>query len=506
MTSSRERETVQGGSSSSSPNTPVSAGDLIGGKYRVDGMLGAGGVGVVVEATHIQLGELVAIKLLQPSAAEDPDTVARFEREARAAVRIKSEYVSKVLDVGELDNGVPYMVMEHLQGRDLSTLIRERTCLPVEEAVEMVLQASLAVAEAHALGIVHRDLKPANLFLLRRADGSPHVKVLDFGISKIVARGGSLPEASMTQTATVVGSPLYMSPEQMESARYADERSDIWSLGTILFELIAGVPAFEATSMPQLCARILNGSPTSLLDVAPDVPEALWVAIERSLRRDASERYSHVGEFAMELRPFAPARAHWLVDRIQAVASASGIDSLHNTPESVRSSQAITASASSVGGLDETVPDHGQVGTTTRPLTETRKFKRTPSKRLAAALVLAGVAVGAAVMLLRPTITPRANLAERGTAAAVHELAQVTRDAAAVPVQRGAVDVVSQDAASQGAGGADAAGAEASGGAPSAEVTAPPPRTAPRTGKPAGGTRPPPPPPPDEPVDVLDER
>jgi len=524
MTGRQQRETVRGGSDGSSSNNPVSTGELIGGKYRVDGVLGAGGVGVVVEATHIQLGELVAIKVLQPSAAEDPETVARFEREARASVRIKSDYVTKVLDVGELDSGVPYMVMEHLRGHDLSQVLRDRTCLPVDEAVEILLQACLAVAEAHALGIVHRDLKPANLFLLRRTDGSPHVKVLDFGISKILARPGAIPEASMTQTATVVGSPLYMSPEQMESARYADERSDIWSLGTILFELIAGVPAFEATSMPQLCARILNGSPTCLLDVAPDVPEALWIAVKRALERKPADRYAHVGELARELQPFAPARAHWLVDRIQSVVSASGVDSVHKSTTSVRDSTRVTAQSGDeeVGGLDQTVPLHrvevSRIGTTTRPLTETRKFKRTPS-RLAAVLLLGGIAVGSAVVLLRPTVSQQPNLAEpnfakRGTLGVAQKATQVARDAAPVPVQKSDVDESSQGSASNtggaapNAGGADPTESATPGGVatPPVHPWRPPNHFGERPPRGAGAPPKAPPPPAAEPVDVLDER
>src|SRR5689334_6553526 len=221
----------------SSPS-PVLPGQMLAGKYRVERILGTGGMGVVVAAKHVELNILVAIKFLLPHVLSNQTAVARFAREARAAVRIKSEHVARVSDVGTLESGAPYMVMEYLDGGDLSAWLKERGALPVEQAVEFVLQASEAIAEAHALGIVHRDLKPSNLFVTRRRDGSMTVKVLDVGISKTT----SIDAAAMDMTATtaVMGSPLYMSPEQLQSSKDVDARSDIWSLGIILYELLAG--------------------------------------------------------------------------------------------------------------------------------------------------------------------------------------------------------------------------------------------------------------------------
>jgi eukaryotic-like serine/threonine-protein kinase len=192
-------------------------GDILLGKYRIERILGRGGMGVVLAAMHLQLNQRVAIKMLVVEATHD--IVARFLREARASVRLKSEHVARVLDVGELPNGAPYMVMEYLEGKDLSALIRSEGGRTVEEAVEYVLHACEGIAEAHAAGIVHRDLKPANLFLTKAADGSDTVKVLDFGISK--AATGEDPDTGMglTKTSAVLGSPLYMSPEQMKSPR-----------------------------------------------------------------------------------------------------------------------------------------------------------------------------------------------------------------------------------------------------------------------------------------------
>ncbi|MGH7270161.1 MAG: serine/threonine protein kinase, partial [Polyangiaceae bacterium] len=203
--------------SSESLDIGVQAGDVLAGKYRVEQVLGVGGMGVVVAAHHLQLDEKVALKFLLPHALTNAEAMARFEREARAAVKIKSEHVARVSDVGKLENGSPYMVMEYLEGTDLAGWLEKRGALSIEEAVEFVLQACEAIAEAHALGIVHRDLKPANLFCVRRADGRLSIKVLDFGISKVTK--GGIQDVSMTRTTAIMGSPLYMSPEQMQSSK-----------------------------------------------------------------------------------------------------------------------------------------------------------------------------------------------------------------------------------------------------------------------------------------------
>src|SRR5262245_15691858 len=237
-------------------------GGILAGKCRIDRVLGQGGMGIVVAAHHLQLDERVAIKFLLPEALANPEAVARFGREARAAVKIKSEHVARVTDVGALpETGAPYMVMELMRGKDLGAALREQGALPVHLAVEYVLQACEALAEAHAIGIVHRDLKPANLFLTARADGSPCVKVLDFGISKIAAHSGSGSDMGMTRTQSIMGSPLYMSPEQMASARDVDQRSDVWAVGTVLYEIVTGHVPFTGETMPQLCTQILHHEP-----------------------------------------------------------------------------------------------------------------------------------------------------------------------------------------------------------------------------------------------------
>jgi len=304
---------------------PVREGEILAGKYRVERVLGVGGMGVVVAATHLQLEERVAIKFLIKEALGSGEAVARFAREARAAVKIKSEHVARVIDVGTLETGAPYMVMEYLEGGDLSQVLASRGPLPVEEAVEYVLQACEAIAHAHALGIVHRDLKPANLFLIRRPDGTNAIKVLDFGISKVMPGKSSSSDNAMTRTRAVMGSPLYMSPEQMASTRDVDGRTDLWALGAILYELVAGQPPFNAETMPQLCALILNGPTPSLRSTRPQVPPALDAVVQRCLEKDPKRRYSNIAEFASALGDFAPKRARASIDRIGRVIQAASM-------------------------------------------------------------------------------------------------------------------------------------------------------------------------------------
>jgi serine/threonine protein kinase len=301
-------------------------GQVLAGKYRIEGVIGAGGMGIVVAATHLHLDERVAIKLLLPDVAQNPDTVARFMREGRAAAKIRSEHVARVFDVGMLESGNPYLVMEFLQGADLSAVI-QRGPLPVAVAVDYVLQASEAIAEAHANGIVHRDLKPSNLFLTRNPDGTDCVKVLDFGISKIVTPN-DLPELRMTSTSTVMGSPLYMAPEQMRSTRAVDARADIWSLGTILYELLAGRPPFQAGSLTELCLMIAEDPPAPLHVPRPDVPPRIEEAIRRCLEKAPSRRYINLGQLAEAIAPCGSPLARASATRIARVIEGASVPSL----------------------------------------------------------------------------------------------------------------------------------------------------------------------------------
>ncbi|HTA90660.1 MAG TPA: serine/threonine-protein kinase [Polyangiaceae bacterium] len=305
---------------------PVSPGEVLAGKYRVQRVLGVGGMGVVVAADDLLLERRVAIKFLLSDALQNPEVVARFAREARSAVRIESEHVARVIDVGSLPSGSPYIVMEYLEGSDLAHHVA-RGALPVPEAIDYLLQACEAIAEAHALGIVHRDLKPANLFLTRRADGAAFVKVLDFGISKAASGAtGSQPDMALTKTSTVMGSPMYMAPEQMRSTRAVDARADIWALGVILYELVSGKVPFEATTMPELCAMVLTEAPPPLGERCPWVPAAVVSAIDRCMQKDPAQRFGNVSELANALVGEGPEKSRLSAERISRVLRAAGID------------------------------------------------------------------------------------------------------------------------------------------------------------------------------------
>jgi eukaryotic-like serine/threonine-protein kinase len=313
------------GGSASEVAVGVREGDLLAGKYRIDKILGVGGMGVVVAAHHVRLDEKVAIKFLLPEALGNAEAMARFEREARAAVKIKSEHVARVIDVGTLENGSPYMVMDYLEGRDLGDWIRLSGALPIQQAVEFVLQACEAIAEAHGLGIIHRDLKPANLYVVTRADGLLAVKVLDFGISKVTSLGASGADMGMTKTKAVMGSPLYMSPEQMQSTRDVDARTDIWALGVILYELLTGRVPFNGETFAELVMKIGTAPPESLCGLRADVPPALEAAVLRCLEKDRTKRYANVAELASDLSRFGPKRARASVDRISRVIQTAGL-------------------------------------------------------------------------------------------------------------------------------------------------------------------------------------
>lgn len=299
----------------------VQVGQLIAGKYRVQQILGRGGMGVVMAALHEQLNQRVALKFLTDDAYQQPEAVTRFLREARAAVQIQSEHVARVMDVGTLDSGAPYIVMEYLRGMDLKEVSSRRGPLPVPEAVDFVIQACVAVAEAHTLGIVHRDLKPSNLFLTERPDGSSLVKVLDFGISKALngPRSGETSQQQMTATAAIMGSPQYMSPEQIRSSKNVDARADIWALGTILHELVAGSPAYVADTIPGLLAMIVADPAPPLTASRRDAPLELEATILRCLEKDRERRFASVAELARALERFASPETRTLVRRISRV-------------------------------------------------------------------------------------------------------------------------------------------------------------------------------------------
>ncbi len=293
---------------------PVREGDVLAGRYRVERVLAMGGMGVVVAARHVQLNQRVAVKVLTHN-AESSQANARFLTEAKASALLRSDHVVHVSDVGTLDNGKPFMVMELLDGQDLSQVLESEGRLSIEQAVDYMLQACEGLAEAHAARIVHRDLKPGNLFRVRKKDGSELIKVLDFGVSKALSVDVRA-EGTVTTTDAVFGSPLYMSPEQMQSASKADERSDIWSLGVVLYELLTRRMPFDAESMAGLAVRIATDPPDRLLSVLPDAPPALEGVIMKCLEKKPDARYPNVAELASDLEPFC-ATARPRVERIQ---------------------------------------------------------------------------------------------------------------------------------------------------------------------------------------------
>ncbi len=307
-------------------SAPVEIGDVVDGKYRIDGVLGAGGMGVVLRATHLGLDRKVAIKFLLAEALARPDIVARFAREARAAAKIMSEHVARVLDVGALASGAPYLVMEYLEGEDLERVLASRGRLGVDEAAGYVLEACEAVAEAHAAGIVHRDLKPANLFLAGRADGSKAVKVLDFGMSKVASAGAA--SFALTTAKTVLGSPLYMAPEQMENAKGVDARADIWALGVILFEATTGAAPFTGETLVELTRAILLEPAPSLSALHPSIPPAFEAVVRRCLEKERAKRFEHVAELAGALQPFARGRAASVarISRVLGIAAPTRLE------------------------------------------------------------------------------------------------------------------------------------------------------------------------------------
>ncbi|MEZ4365735.1 MAG: protein kinase [Kofleriaceae bacterium] len=305
----------------------VRPGQVLLGKYRVDAILGHGGMGVVVAATHLGLDERVAIKLLRTDVAHDDETRQRFLREAQATAKLKSEHVARVSDVGVFPGGSPYMVMEFLEGADLGAVLERRGRLPAHEAAELVLQACVALAEAHAIGIVHRDIKPANLFLTRRGDDTPLVKLFDFGISK----SAQLTDLKLTQTQSVLGTPAYMSPEQMRSAKNVDHRTDIWSIGSVLYEAVAGRRPFEAESFSEMVVMVVSDPPSPL---PADVPAPLAAIITRCLAKQPAARFANVAELGRALAPMVRDAdgARVLVDRMQRLASRRGHTPLPDGP------------------------------------------------------------------------------------------------------------------------------------------------------------------------------
>jgi len=282
--------------------SPVRAGEVVDGKYRITGILGAGGMGVVVSAMQLALDEPVALKFMTAEGKADETARARFLREAKAARKLTSAHVARVFDVGQLRSGEPYIVMELLEGDDLGKHLRLHGRLTTADTVRFMLQVCDAIREAHALGIVHRDLKPQNLFLCKRPGSGPVIKVLDFGIAKSLNVSDS--DGSLTASQNVVGSPVYMSPEQLRASKHVDTRTDIWSMGVIMFELLSGKVPFAGDSVLELGMRIMTVPAPSLVELRAEVPAALADVVQRCLEKDPESRYATIDALAADLKQF----------------------------------------------------------------------------------------------------------------------------------------------------------------------------------------------------------
>jgi serine/threonine-protein kinase len=286
-------------------------------KYRIDRMIGFGGMGVVCEGVHLELGAKVALKFVRPEYAHDERVVARFLSEARAAAQLRSEHTCRVMDCGRLATGSPYLVMEYLDGADLRRILTAQGCMPVEDAVSFALQACAALAEAHARGIVHRDVKPENLFLMHGPDGGALIKVLDFGISKQL--GAIQGTRGLTDSSDSMGSPHHMSPEQMIDPSAVDARTDIWSLGVLLYELLTAQLPFKGDSVPQVCANVMTAAPPSPCEINHEIPDGLAAVVLRCLDKNPDARFPDVAALSRSLKDFGGSAASVTAARVSRI-------------------------------------------------------------------------------------------------------------------------------------------------------------------------------------------
>jgi serine/threonine-protein kinase len=277
----------------------VQVGQILDGKYAIDRLIGQGGMGAVYEARNLRINRRVAIKVLYGSAAENPEAIARFEREAQAAGRIGCDHIVEILDLGVLSDGGRFIAMEYLEGEPLSARIARAGRLTPDEARNVVLQLLFGIAAAHRAGIVHRDLKPDNVFIVREKAGRPDfVKIIDFGISKFQVPGT---DVRMTQTGVVMGTPLYMSPEQVRGEA-TDARTDIYSTGVILYEALTGQRPFAAANYNELILKIALSRCPPASSLVPDLPPDLCAVLEKSLARDREDRFQTAEQFTEALQ------------------------------------------------------------------------------------------------------------------------------------------------------------------------------------------------------------
>ena len=274
---------------------PAEAGKMIDGKYIVKGMLGKGGMGSVYEAEHAATGRRCAVKVINtPEMTKDPQVVSRFQREARAAGSIDTQYITQVLDAGvDRETGFPFLAMEFMEGEDLQHMLKRVGPISPELALRVVAQACLGLQKAHDQGVVHRDIKPHNLYLARRDAGEVVIKLLDFGIAKVkMEHANSTEGADLTKTGNLLGSPLYVSPEQARGKRQIDHRTDIYSLGAVLYQMLCGkTPYHHATALGDLILMVCTEPAPPIQDLAPWVPPEIAEICHRCLLKDPAARY-----------------------------------------------------------------------------------------------------------------------------------------------------------------------------------------------------------------------
>lgn len=443
-------------------------GGTVADRYVIQRILAVGGMGAVMAAHDQTQDRKVAIKFMLPKVLASHDVRARFFREARAAASIRSQHVVDVLEVGVAEPDMPFIVMEFLDGQDLHTLLDGRAPLPVPEAIDYVLQACDALADAHSRGIVHRDVKPSNFFVTKSPNGTNMVKVLDFGISKTeIGFALDVESKSLTTSSVTLGSPLYMSPEQVRNSRVVDARTDIWSLGVVLYELLTKEMPFDGDTVPSLAAAIASDRPRALRSRRPDVPPELEAVIMKCLEKDAIRRYQDVRALMHDLRSFAPKRS----------LIASVLPALFDHPEASTSVSALAFESTIEGPSPLTDEERNQlsswdeptfIGTNARLIRQVRKRSRRGRTVVlgASATVLAGLAVfllftrfgpGPAVAMVKtsatvPTATPAAApLAHDPSAtASATPTAAATSPPSANPATSAAIKVAPKSAPKQG--------------------------------------------------------
>ncbi|MBX3217612.1 MAG: serine/threonine protein kinase [Labilithrix sp.] len=321
----RSQRTASRGSGPESGRSLLKVGDLLASKYRVERLLGEGGMGIVVEAYHELLDQRVAVKLLYQDIA-DREAQSRLLLEARSAAKLQSEHVARVVDVDVGADGLPFIVMELLEGADLCQIADSRGALPRWLVVDYILQALEGLAHAHGRSIIHRDLKPSNLFLANKPDGSQIIKILDFGISKSADAAQDRRSQQLTGGRTVLGSPPYMSPEQVRSPKTVDHRTDIWSLGVCMYELLTNSMPFGGDELQETFAQILEKQPTPIRSLVTGVPEGLEQIVMRCLSKNRDQRFADVAELAKALVPYGSGTWMHSADRVQATLARALMD------------------------------------------------------------------------------------------------------------------------------------------------------------------------------------